>query len=350
MNMRSFAVAVSLTVAATQLSFSQGPLTPPGPPAPTMKSLDEVDAKLEKRTPISSLPFTISAPGSYYLTGNLTAATDADGIRIEVNNVTIDLNGFSLSGTGGTGRGIYSAQPISGVTLLNGFISGWRHGVTLSNCDRTRAKDLTVATNSIDGLVVGASAVVVDCIVRDNGGNGIVLASDGVVQRCVARSNTGHGFSTGLGAVVTDSTARQNGANGFNLGGDSTIQRCVARTNIGNGISVTSDSLVLGNAAHNNGAGAGQGAGINVTDVGCRIEGNETNSNDRGIHVQSLGNLIIRNSARGNAPNYQFIAGNRYGPIVDLTGIQNTSPSANTAPSTLNDAGGGSHPWANFAQ
>jgi hypothetical protein len=35
-----------------------------------MKSLDQIEA----RTPISSAPFTISAPGSYYLTTNLTTA------------------------------------------------------------------------------------------------------------------------------------------------------------------------------------------------------------------------------------------------------------------------------------
>jgi hypothetical protein len=42
--------------------LAQGSLTPPpGAPAPTMKTLDQIEA----RTPISSAPFTISAPGSY---------------------------------------------------------------------------------------------------------------------------------------------------------------------------------------------------------------------------------------------------------------------------------------------
>ncbi len=43
---------------------AQGPLAPPGAPAPTFKTLQQV----EPRTPISALPFTISQPGSYYLT------------------------------------------------------------------------------------------------------------------------------------------------------------------------------------------------------------------------------------------------------------------------------------------
>jgi hypothetical protein len=54
--------------------FAQGSLTSPGAPAPTMKTL----AQIEPRTPISSAPFTISVPGSYYLTTNLTFSVGMD--------------------------------------------------------------------------------------------------------------------------------------------------------------------------------------------------------------------------------------------------------------------------------
>ena len=47
--------------------MGQGSLTPPGAPGETMKAL----AQVEPRTPISSLPYTISESGSYYVTGNL---------------------------------------------------------------------------------------------------------------------------------------------------------------------------------------------------------------------------------------------------------------------------------------
>ena len=71
-----------------------GSLTPPGAPAPTMKTLAEV----EPRTPISSIPITISEFGSYYLTGNLTGLPGTNGITIISDSVTIDLNGFALIG------------------------------------------------------------------------------------------------------------------------------------------------------------------------------------------------------------------------------------------------------------
>src|SRR5262245_1924237 len=54
--------------------------------------------------PISSLPFDISAPGNYVLTGNLS--TDAPGCIIIhtplINGtVTVDLKGFTINGFGG---------------------------------------------------------------------------------------------------------------------------------------------------------------------------------------------------------------------------------------------------------
>jgi hypothetical protein len=103
-------------------AFAQGALTPPGAPAPTMKSL----AQVEPRTPISA-PATISVPGSYYLTTNLTV-TNGDAIYITASQVTLDLNGFTIASTSPTisGFGIALGAPggNTDITILNGHIKG----------------------------------------------------------------------------------------------------------------------------------------------------------------------------------------------------------------------------------
>src|SRR5690349_10378629 len=83
-------------------TFAQGSLTPPGPPAPSMKTLQQV----EPRTPISSLPYTITEAGSYYLTTNLVGTAGQNGITINAPRVSLDLMGFELRGVGGTFSGI----------------------------------------------------------------------------------------------------------------------------------------------------------------------------------------------------------------------------------------------------
>ena len=118
-------LAVSTLNSQLSTAHAQGSLTPPGAPAPTMKTLDQ----LEPRTPISAAPFTISQPGSYYLTGNLTI-TSGDAITIATNSVTLDLNGFTISSTAASAAGcgiLLSGSNPRDLTILNGHITG---GVT----------------------------------------------------------------------------------------------------------------------------------------------------------------------------------------------------------------------------
>ena len=169
-------------------SFGQGVLTPPGAPAPTMKSL----AQIEARTPISSAPFTITNPGSYYLTANLSVSS-GNAITIATNCVTLDLNGFSIFSTAAsaTGTAILLNGTLRNITIANGFIQGgvtnngsgvysgggFANGIYYSGNPPVNVLVSRVSVSGCldDGIVLasGDSTVVESCTVRTVGSYGI---------------------------------------------------------------------------------------------------------------------------------------------------------------------------------
>src|SRR5215813_10463462 len=99
----SIAAAAVALLLTSKLAFGQGNLNPAGPPAPSMKTLGQI----EPRTPISSLPYFITNSGSYYVTTNLSLDMESHGIAISADNVTLDLGGFTLTGGYDTLNAIY---------------------------------------------------------------------------------------------------------------------------------------------------------------------------------------------------------------------------------------------------
>ena len=245
-------------------AFAQGALTPPGAPAPTMKTL----AQIEPRTLISSVPFTITAPGSYYLTTNLTTVANF-AIGISASGVTLDLNGFTIASSvpnatnGGTA--ILFTTRVSDIRIFNGHIRG---GVTNSNGGggyigggfangifytslspvNVLVSHLSVSGCLNQGIFLGPndSTVVEACTVNTVGGYGIDAS---VVKSCAAL-NCGdtavygdqvsdcRGASSGSGTGVYATTALN--CDGFSLSGDglhaSTAQNCSGYSGSGTGV------------------------------------------------------------------------------------------------------------------
>src|SRR3954470_20076140 len=86
-------------------------------------------------------PYKITQSGSYKLTGNLVVPADTDGIDVMANDVTLDLNGFSIVGAivcqGTTNctpapAGVFAtgiSALANGVTIQNGHVRGFSRGV-----------------------------------------------------------------------------------------------------------------------------------------------------------------------------------------------------------------------------
>lgn len=220
-------------------AFGQGVLTPPGSPAPTMKTL----AQIEPRTPISSLPFVISNAGSYYLTTNLTGVSGTNGITIVSDNVTLDLQGFVLLGVSGALEGIHVAtnRVYLNLALRNGTIRGWpTNGVNADSSKGSRFSDLNVNSNGGSGLNPGEDAIVQHCVATSNGfdGFGGLFDSQCVFEGCTAAENNDAGFSVFAHSVLVDCDANYNTYDGFFLDFQCSARNCSAEYNGASGIDI----------------------------------------------------------------------------------------------------------------
>jgi hypothetical protein len=202
----------------------------------------------------AGFPVTLTSSGSYLLTSNLNVSgepspQDVTAILIQpTDHVTLDLNGFLISGPGvvGTGDGINGFPSSENVTVINGTIRGMGDfGVQLDR--RAKLARLTVENNGSDGINVDIFSMVVECIAHSNGNDGIVAPA----------------------SIVRGNTADQNGDDGIQGGSGSTVIGNRASFNTGFGLNLGSGSGYADNSIYNNTAGtvfSGVEMGTNVCD------------------------------------------------------------------------------------
>ena len=387
MNRTSIASLLTVVLALPALA---GPINPPpGPIVSTHKTLTEVEPRIAvnaTNTPGDSFSsFRITQPGSYFLTGNITGVAGKHGIVIAAEGVTLDLMGYSLLGVSGSLDGIRLDFDLAkgGATIVNGTVQGWGgDGIDVSWSDSPngpggRIEGVRSRANGGSGIRVSDGGVVVNCFAGQNGLHGFDPGNNAAFENCIAQGNTGDGFSSGFGCTFAHCEARanigrgylttagsfvncsatNNGGSGFELS-TSTVNACHSSSNVGVGYALSS-CLVQSSSAHANGAGGIQTSsrsvirenrtesgpfGIKATGSDNRLEGNNCVVADRGIDVDASGNIIVRNTCSGNTVNWDIVANNVVGPILDRTSPASLPIIGNSAPSSL----GTTDPNANF--
>ena len=286
---------LALFLGTTSPAFSQGDLTPPGAPAPTMKTLDQV----EPRTPLvdssanvsvsaTTGAITISASGSYYLTEDRSSS--GAGIIITASNVTVDLNGFTLTGTTSfsPAKGIdavgTATDILSGINVKNGHLDGFQSSINLTFVSNSSFHRLRCSNSIAAAILVNNSngVTVADCIVSNAGHLGsafagiyLIRSSDSAVLRNLVTGVTGS--AGGIGIALQDSDSNHIVENQIN-----------------------------------------------------RLDSSTPGSGTIGIRVSGRHNLIVKNFASGAVDNYSIVFTNTYGPEVSTTGeLSNTNPWAN---------------------
>ena len=265
-----------LPIVAVSALLAQGPLTPPRAPAPTMKTLDQVEPRIavnSTNTPgDADSIYVITQPGSYYLTGNVTGAFDKNGIEIAAGDVTLDLMGFEVIGSAGGLRGIYATAGNTGnMAIRNGTVRNWaQRGIDLSlvNCNYHLLSDLRVLANSHGGIQGTLAMNITNCTVSSNGDFGIQVQDLAVITGCTVQSNGGgFGISTGTGSVVTHCAARFN-TGGISVASGSTVTNSTAVSNFGKGI-VGGDGCTISDCAASSNSNDGFSAGKGCTVRHC---------------------------------------------------------------------------------
>ena len=167
-------------------------------------------------------PYVIGASGSYRLTGNLSVAASKDAIDVNDSSVTIDLNGFSITGPGSSAPIGINASAVFGVSVENGTVDGFN-----------------------TGLQLGGQAIVRN-VHADADTFGIVLGAGSLIQGCTATGDTQYGIRVGGATVISGNTVN-GGNNGISCNGSGClITYNSIDNNSGAGISANDSTTAYG--------------------------------------------------------------------------------------------------------
>lgn len=109
--------------------------------------------------PITAVPATISGPGTYCLTGDLAHSGSGTAISIQSDEVTLDLGGYSITGSS-AGFGV-SASVRNHVQVRNGRLLRFATAVSATNPLHFTVEDLHISGVQFGVAVTNGSYIAV---------------------------------------------------------------------------------------------------------------------------------------------------------------------------------------------
>ena len=266
----------------------------------------------EGRKPIYQ-PVSITQSGTYVMTRDLSISTDTNIIDIAASNVTIDLNGRSLTSSSNTasiiniGNGAYN-----NITIKNGYLNGGSSGVYSNSSTRIRIflDNLTIRDTASDAIDIQNIRYVEisGCKIISPAGYAINL--NGVDNTFPAKINnniiTGANF-TGISA--TGIQAGEIRGNTILIMGASTSYRGIYLDTV-SGLTA-GGNLIAGNTISGSGNNLLPGIQITPDSANNSIIDNVIAEAYNGIWIQSNNNLFRGNTVSAHSGNGIGVAGLR---------------------------------------
>lgn len=216
----SLAAALGLLLALSLAGIVRGgPLEPPTGPQSTPNGIDG-------RIPIRSLPLTINTSGSYVVIRDLQYSSGT-GITVNADNVTIDLNGFTLDGVSGAGNGVYAGGRAN-LTIKNGVLRRWAYGIYNDDAgaDGGSFRDLQLADNAY-GIALGRGGRLDASVVHSNALGAVSYFGGGtsITNSTFADNTTSIFLQSSNHLVESNHIGIAAGATGIYAGNFTTIRR-----------------------------------------------------------------------------------------------------------------------------
>lgn len=243
-----------------------------------------------------------SEGGTYVLAANLIAGSGRDCIVLRRGGITIDLNGFSITGvaiafndTQPGRKAITSDRPIHNINIRNGSISAFIDGIDLRTSSEVSVENIRFTNMGRRGqggnpLIVGKAGTVTGNTISNSFAKTSIETGDAsFITRNTIQDNSGIAIFMGKACTVTDNRILNVSEDGINSGGWSNqITNNIILDVADLGIRSGSNSMIADNTVM--GREGSVGSGITAGQVSI-ITNNNVDRWDMGIVAERGSNV-----------------------------------------------------------